>query len=114
MKRLIALPVILSCCLSFGFAQGIRGTVKLTGKATIVATGHSVVLSWNASQGAMTYSVYRGATHDGPYVKIAAGILTTNYIDIQVTHNRTLYYVTTAVNGNTESSYSNETVAVIP
>ncbi len=114
MKRLLAIHMILCCCLSFGFAQGIRGTVKITGKATIIATGHSVTLTWNASQDAMSYSVYRGTTHDGPYVKIASGIVSTNYIDIQVTHNRTLYYVTTAVNGNTESGYSNETVAVIP
>jgi len=113
MKRLLVISMILSC-LSFGFAQGIRGTVKLTGKATIVATGHSVRLSWNASSGASSYCVYRGTAHDGPYVKIASGIVSTNYIDVQVTHTRTLYYVTTAVSGNTESTYSNETVAVIP
>jgi fibronectin type 3 domain-containing protein len=114
MKRLLVIQLILTCCLGFSFAQGIQGNVKLSGKAMIVATGHSVTLSWNASQGASSYSIYRGTIHGGPYVKIASGIPGTNYIDIQVTHARTLYYVTTAVSGNTESGYSNETVAVIP
>jgi cellulose 1,4-beta-cellobiosidase len=88
--------------------------VKLAGKTVIVTTGHSVALSWNASQGAASYSIYRGTAHGGPYVKIASGIIGTNYADVQVTHNRTLYYAATAVNGNSESGYSNEIVVVIP
>jgi fibronectin type 3 domain-containing protein len=114
MKRLFTICMILSCCLNLGFAQGIRGSVKLTGKAAIVTSGHSVTLTWNASQGAMSYSIYRGTTHGGPYIKIASGITGTNYADVQVTHNRTLYYTATAVSGGTESGYSNEIVVVIP
>jgi fibronectin type 3 domain-containing protein len=114
MKRLITICIILSSCLNLGLAQGIRGSVKLTGKTVIVTTGHSVALSWNASQGAASYSIYRGTAHGGPYVKIASGIIGTNYADVQVTHNRTLYYAATAVNGNSESGYSNEIVVVIP
>ena len=114
MKRLFTICTILSSCLNLGFAQGIRGSVKLTGKAAIVTTGHSVTLSWNATQGATSYCVYRGTTHGGPYVKIASGIIGTNYADVQVTHNRTLYYATTAVRGSSESGYSNEIVVVIP
>jgi|HubBroStandDraft_6_1064221.scaffolds.fasta_scaffold06507_1 fibronectin type 3 domain-containing protein len=114
MKRLLTICAILSCCLNVGFAQGIRGSVKLAGKTVIVTTGHSVALSWNASQGAASYSIYRGTAHGGPYVKIASGIIGTNYADVQVTHNRTLYYAATAVNGNSESGYSNEIVVVIP
>ena len=114
MKRLLTICMILSCCLNVGFAQGIRGSVKLTGKATIVTTGHSVTLTWNASHGATSYCIYRGIAHGGPYVKIGLGIIGTNYADVQVTHNRTLYYVATAVSGSNESGYSNETVVVIP
>jgi fibronectin type 3 domain-containing protein len=113
MKRLLTICVILGCCLGFGFAQGIQGKVN-TGKATIVITGHSVTLSWKASQGATSYCIYRGTSHGGPYVKIASGIIGTNYADVQVTHNRTLYYVATAVSGSNESGYSNEIVVVIP
>jgi fibronectin type 3 domain-containing protein len=89
--------MILNCCVNLGFAQGIRGSVKLTGKAAIVTTGHSVTLSWNATQGATSYCIYRGTTHGGPYVKIASGIIGTNYVDVEVTHNRTFYYATTAL-----------------
>jgi len=100
-------------CLSFGFAQGLRGNVKLGGSATVTATGHSVTLTWNASQNAVSYNIYRGTAHGGPYVKVASGIVSTTYNDAQVTHNQTLYYVATAVNGSTESGYSDEVVAAI-
>jgi len=112
MKRLLAIGVILGPCLSW--AQGIQGNVKLSGKATIVATGHAVTLTWKASQGAASYSIYRGTIEGGPYAKIASGILATNYSDVHVTHKQTLYYVTTAVSGGEESGYSNEIVAVVP
>jgi len=100
--------------LGFSLAQGLQGNIKLGGKATIAVTGHSVTLSWNASQNAVSYNIYRGAAQGGPYIKMASGIVGTTYTDVQVTHNQTLYYVTTAVNDNGESGYSNETAAVIP
>jgi fibronectin type 3 domain-containing protein len=114
MKRLLTIGMILGGCLSLGWAQGVQGNVKLTGKASIVSTGHGITLTWKASQGAASYSIYRGTTEGGPYVKIAAGIQTTNYTDLQVAHKQTLYYVTTAVSGSEESGYSNEIVAVVP
>ena len=113
MKRRLAICMTLIWCVGFGFAQGIQGNVKLTGKAMIVTSGHGVMLGWTGSQGAKSYSIYRGTSH-GQYAKIAAGITTTNYTDVQVKHNQTLYYVTTAVSGSNESGYSNEAVAVIP
>jgi fibronectin type 3 domain-containing protein len=114
LKRLIAIGMILSGCLDLSLAQGIQGNVKLTGKATVIATGHAITLSWKASQGAASYCVYRGTTEGGSYTKIASGIVGTSYTDIQVGHKQTLYYVTSAVNAGGESGYSNETVAVIP
>jgi fibronectin type 3 domain-containing protein len=114
MKRLVTICMILGGCLNLSFAQGIQGKVKLTGKAIVITTGHSVTLNWNASQGAASYCIYRGITEGGQYAKIASGILGTNYTDLQVTHKQTLYYVITAVSGSNESGYSNETVAVIP
>jgi fibronectin type 3 domain-containing protein len=113
MKQLFITCMILGC-LSFSFAQGLQGNVKLSGNASVKVTGHSVTLTWNASQNATSYNVYRGTTHGGPYIKVASGIVSTTYTDVQVTHNQTLYYVTTAVNGSSESGCSNEAVAVIP
>jgi fibronectin type 3 domain-containing protein len=113
MKRRLTIWTILGCCVSFSLGQGIQGNVKLTGKAIVVVTGHAVNLSWKASPGATSYCVYRGIAH-GQYTKIASGIQATGYADVQVTHNQTLYYVTTAVNGSNESGYSNEIVAAIP
>jgi hypothetical protein len=110
--------MILCCCLNLGFTQGIRGSVKLTGKAAIVTSGHSVTLSWNASQGATSYCIYPGTAHGGPYIKITSGIIGKTYADVQVTHlvehSRTLYHVSTAVSGSNESGYSNEIAVIIP
>ena len=113
MKRLFTTCMVLGC-LSFSFAQGLQGNVKLSGNATVTTTGHSVTLTWSASRNATSYNIYRGTTSGGPYAKVASGIVSTTYSDVQVTHNQTLYYVTTAVNGSHESGYSNQTVAVIP
>ena len=113
MKRLFTTCMVLGC-LSFSFAQGLQGNVKLSGKTVVTVTGHSVTLTWNASQNATSYNIYRSTTSGGPYAKVASGIVGTTYNDVKVTHNQTLYYVTTAVNGDNESAYSNQTVAVIP
>jgi fibronectin type 3 domain-containing protein len=113
MKRILTICVILGCCPGFGFAQGIQGKVKLTGKAMVAVTGHAISLSWDASHGATSYCVYRGTTH-GQYVKLAWGIPGTTYVDVQIAHRQTLYYVTTAVSGGQESGYSNETVVIVP
>jgi hypothetical protein len=106
--------MILVCGMNFGSAQGIQGRVNLTGKTTVISSGHAVTLSWTASTGASTYCIYRATVQGGPYQEIATGVVGTNFIDPHVTHKQTFYYVTTAVNGGGESVYSNETVAVIP
>jgi fibronectin type 3 domain-containing protein len=113
MKQLLTTCIVLGC-LSLSFAQGLQGKLTLSGNITVKASGHSVVLTWNASQNATSYNVYRGTTQGGPYVKVSSGIVGTTYTDVHVTHNQTLYYVTTAVSGSGESGYSNEATAVIP
>jgi fibronectin type 3 domain-containing protein len=112
--KLRLIPLIICSCLGVFLGQGLQGHVTIAGQATVSVTGHSVTLTWNGVQNATSYNVYRGNTHGGPYTKVAAAILTTTYTDVQLTHNQTLYYVTTAVNGGVESAYSNETVAVVP
>ncbi|MGA3089412.1 MAG: hypothetical protein ABSD75_12420 [Terriglobales bacterium] len=113
MKRIVTICIVLSC-ITFSLAQGIQGNVILRGNASVRITGHSVTLTWSASQNATSYNVYRGNAHGGPYSKIGSGIVSTTYTDVQVTHNQTLYYVTTAVSGGNESGYSNESAAIIP
>jgi fibronectin type 3 domain-containing protein len=113
MKNLFLAWIVLGC-LSSSFAQGFQGHAILSGNATVTITGHSVSLTWTASQNATSYNMYRGATHGGPYTKVSSGIAGTSFTDTKVTHNQTLYYVTTAVSGSYESGYSNETTALIP
>jgi fibronectin type 3 domain-containing protein len=113
MKQLLITCMALGC-LSLSFAQGLQGNVTLSGNISVKVSGHSVALTWNASQNATSYNVYRGTTHGGPYMKVSSGIVSTAFTDVRVTHNQTLYYVTTAVNGSSESGYSNEATATIP
>jgi hypothetical protein len=79
---------------------------------------HSVSLSWTASssQNVTGYNVYRGTKSGGPYSKINPVLdASTLYTDTTVADGQTYYYVTTAVNSsNEESTYSNQSTAIIP
>lgn len=105
------------------------GTVSFTSDAansptvlSVSGTGtqgaqHSVLLSWTASisPNITGYNVYRGTTPGGPYSKISSLDPNTNYTDSTVANSTTYYYVTTAVDSNSEESvHSNEAQAVIP
>jgi len=82
--------------------------------ANLTATpGNSqVTLSWSASSGAVSYSVYRGTFADGEDpVPISSGSPATGYTDSSVTNGTTYYYKVTAVNLNGESARSNEASA---
>ena len=105
MNRLLAICIILGGYPNLSLAQGVRGNVKLSGAVTIVATGHAILLSWTASQGAASYSVYRSATEGGPYAKIALGIPGTTYT----------YEAAAVINGQSSApAYSNSAVVTIP
>src|SRR6266705_282955 len=74
--------------------------------ANLTATpGNSqVTLSWSASGGAVSYSVYRGTFANGEDpVPISSGTPATGYTDSSVTNGTTYYYKVTAVNLNGES-----------
>ena len=79
---------------------------------------HSVNLSWTASTSTniIGYNIYRGVKSGGPYSKINSVLdASTLYTDTTVADGTTYYYVTTSVDSsNVESSYSNQTTAVIP
>jgi hypothetical protein len=86
------------------------------GGACVTATSHTVTLNWTASTTpSVTYNVYRASTAGGPYTKLTATtVTTTSYTDSNVVAGQNYYYVTTAVNSNGESGYSNEAPATIP
>jgi hypothetical protein len=79
---------------------------------------HSVLLSWTASSSPNIdgYNIYRSETSGGPYSMLNSSLnLGTSYTDSSVADGSTYFYVTTAVNSNSqESAYSNEAQAVIP
>ena len=84
----------------------------------LTGTTHSVTLNWTASTSTNVtgYNVYRGLTSGGPYTKVNASLIVgTTYTDVNVQAGQTYYYVTTAVDSNSnESVYSNQAPAVIP
>ena len=62
------------------------------------------------------YNVYRSTVSGGPYARITSGPDgSLSYTDIAVSAGKSYFYVVTAVEGNgTESTYSNQAMAVIP
>ena len=79
-------------------------------------TQHTADLTWNSSNNAVGYNVYRGTVSGGPYSMINTSLDgSTAYSDNTVASGQTYYYVATAVDGSSnESAYSAETQAVIP
>jgi fibronectin type 3 domain-containing protein len=79
---------------------------------------HSAALSWNASTSSdvVGYNIYRGTVSGGPYTQINSALdSATTDTDNTVAAGQTYYYVVTSVDSaGAESSYSNQTTAVIP
>ena len=76
---------------------------------------HSVALSWNAAQDAVSYNVYRKLSTDNNYTQVATGLTGTTYTDSSAAAGNTYDYAVTAVNAdNQESGYSNIARATIP
>jgi hypothetical protein len=99
-----------------GAFQEARGAVTLT-----IATqgAQHVDLNWDASlnsgeSGCCTYKVYRSATSGSYGPAAATGVSGTAFTDAPVSSGTTYYYVVTAFDGITESTYSNEAVAAVP
>ena len=77
-------------------------------------TLHGVHLNWPASvtvSPPVTYNVYRGTVHTGPYTKIAGSVTGTAYTDSVLPSSTTYYYVVTSQNINGESANSPEASA---
>ena len=79
-------------------------------------SSNQINLTWNAQNGAIRYSVKRGATPGGPYSPIAPPpVLTTNsFADASVASSTTYYYVVSAISVAGESPNSAEAVMSTP
>ena len=86
-----------------GYGGGGGGATVPAAPAGLTVTGvtsSSVSLSWTASSGASSYSVYRGAT------RVGSGVTSTSYTDSGLSPSTSYSYSVTAVNGAGESSHS--------
>jgi hypothetical protein len=92
-------------------------TVTLSGSG-VAPQPHSVDLSWagSTSTSVVGYYVYRSTVSGSGYAKLnSTANATTTYTDSTVQSGMTYYYVVTAVdNSGNESTYSNQSQAVIP
>jgi hypothetical protein len=79
---------------------------------------HSVALSWTASASPdiTGYNIYRSGISGGPYSKLNSSLNPgTNYTDSTVADGSTYYYVTTAINSDSEeSAYSDPVQIEVP
>jgi fibronectin type 3 domain-containing protein len=97
-------------------AQGSLSAIFPPTNLTGVSGGGEIDLSWNAVQGSNSYNVYRGTQASGTIadkLKIATGLSSTTYVDLNVIRGVFYYYQVTAVIGASESSGSNE-ISVTP
>jgi hypothetical protein len=111
-------------------AEPMRGSVKITSNAddspTIItlsgkgvsSLGHSVGLSWDASDssGVIGYNVYRATLPSAIYIKLSGTPISgLEFTDGTVEAGKTYSYVVTAVNSvGEESPYSQPVTATIP
>ncbi|MGG1554087.1 discoidin domain-containing protein [Paenibacillus ferrarius] len=74
-----------------------------------------VLLAWNASPGAIHYTVKRGTSVNGPFSPIVSNLTRTDYIDASGLVNGTVYYyVVQAVNASGVSSANSNTSQAMP
>ncbi|MGO8673184.1 MAG: choice-of-anchor tandem repeat GloVer-containing protein, partial [Capsulimonadaceae bacterium] len=78
---------------------------------TATAGNAQVALSWTASTGATSYSIYRGTASGGEGASPVGTTTGTTYTDTGLTNLTTYYYKVAAVNGGGTSAQSNEASA---
>ncbi|MBI3855261.1 MAG: hypothetical protein HY293_06185 [Planctomycetes bacterium] len=74
----------------------------------------NVLLTWNSSVGASTYTIRRSTGPQDPWLIIAMNIPELAWTDTDVQPGKTYHYVVTGVNSTGESGNSDEVIAVIP
>jgi fibronectin type 3 domain-containing protein/regulation of enolase protein 1 (concanavalin A-like superfamily) len=81
------------------------------GLAATAVSSSSINLTWNAVDGANSYTVKRSATPGGPYTTVASGITATSWLNSGLSGSTTYYYVVSAVNTGGESANSSQASA---
>ncbi len=105
-------PVNATATIKNGSVTGLNFTA-----ASTTAPPHSASLSWVASTSSnvVGYKVYRATGTSTNYAQIASGVVSSTYMDTNVTDGFTYNYAVTAVDNNgNESAYSNIAAATIP
>lgn len=81
---------------------------------TAAPSDTNVLLNWNSSIGASTYTIRRSTGPQDPWLIIAMNISELSWTDTDVQPGKTYHYVVTGVNDTGESGNSDEVIAVIP
>src|SRR5581483_8061620 len=76
-----------------------------TGVTASSSSQTGATVSWTASSGATSYTIYRSTTSGGPYTQVGTST-TTSFTDSGLTCGTTYYYVVTATNGTCASGNS--------
>jgi hypothetical protein len=109
----VVAAALLTACGGGGYngAGGGGGSAPVTPGALVATAGDQQVgLTWNASSGASSYHLKRGAATGGPYSQVSAPT-TTLFTDAGLVDGTIYYYVVSAVNAYGESGNSGETSA---
>jgi kumamolisin len=98
-------------------SQGSGGSVGIQPPLGVTASAGNatVALSWQASAGAASYSVFRATTAAGEgTTPLASGITATSYTDNAVVNGTTYYYTVTATDSSGTASSPSAEVSATP
>jgi len=99
----------------FDLPTGPGGEPPSTPSSLIASPADSnVLLTWNSSIGASSYTIRRSTGSQDPWLIVAMNIVELAWTDTDVQPGKTYHYVVTGVNGTGESGNSDEAVALIP
>lgn len=74
----------------------------------------NVLLTWNSSIGATSYTIRRSTGPQDPWLIVAMSIVELAWTDTDVQPGKTYHYVVSGVNGTGESGNSDEVTATVP
>jgi fibronectin type 3 domain-containing protein len=87
-------------------------TVPVAPTGVTATPGNSqVVLNWNASAGATSYTVRRGTADGGPYTNLSTTVSGTTYTNTPATSGTTYYYMIAATNSGGTGANSAQVAA---